>query len=100
MDNSKIETKKTTIEQKFGELKNAKLRLAGQAQTLAKAVQLIDGEMKETQGAYKAVCEILGLDPAKESERVQKEWEASQAKPKEEVPADEKKPAGRGGGGQ
>ena len=89
MDNQKIETKKTAIEQKFGELKSTKMQLAGQAQALAKAVQLIDGEMRETQGAYKTICEILGLDPAKESERVEKEWQASQKAPAEEKPENE-----------
>lgn len=95
MDNKQIETKKTTIEQKFCELKTTKVQLVGQAQTLAQAVKLIDGEMKETQGAYKAVCEILGLDTVKESARVEKEWQASQAKPKE-APAEEKKPKEEG----
>ncbi len=89
MDN-KIETKKTAIEQKFNELKTAKVQLVGQAQTLAQAVKLIDGEMKEVQGAFKTVCELLGLDSTKEAERVEKDWQASQAQPKE-APAEEKK---------
>ena len=67
MDNTKIETKKTAIEQKFGELKSTKVQLVGQAQALAKAVNLIDGEIRESQGAYKTVCELLELDPIKES---------------------------------
>ena len=91
MDN-KIEQKKKAIEAKFGELKTAKVQLVGQSQTLAKAIQLIDGEIKETQGAYKAVCEILDLDPAIESKRVEKDWQEKQAQPKEV--AKEEKPDG------
>ena len=95
MDNKEIETKKDAIEQKFGELKTAKVQLAGQAQVVAQAMKLIDGEMKETQGAFKAVCEILGLDPVKEGERVQKEWQEKQAQPKEAPAAEKKKDEGK-----
>ena len=92
MDNTKIETKKTAIEQKFGELKSTKVQLVGQAQALAKAVNLIDGEIRESQGAYKTVCELLELDPIKESERVEKEWQAAQkSKAEEKKPEEGKK---------
>ena len=88
MENKNIETKKAAIEKKFNELKSTKTRLIGQSQILSEALQLVDGEMRESQGSYKTVCELLGLDYVKEAAKVEEDWKKSQeaiAKKKEEA---------------
>ncbi len=67
-----IAQRKREVEDKFIELKTNKLKLIAQAQTLKQAVDLIDGQMVEMQGAFKELCGLLKLDYKKEAAEVEK----------------------------